>query len=80
MDNVTCAVHVVEPLEHLLGDLLDNMRGYAAVLVTLDQTEQILAEHLKHHTHVRAIRATVAKVVKKGNTVSTPGVLRVSGD
>ncbi len=42
-------LHVVEPEEDLLRDLLDERHGYALALMTADEPEQVLAEHLEHH-------------------------------
>ena len=69
MDDATTAVHVVEPKEDLLRDLLDEVHGDALVLVPLDETEQVLAKDLEHHADVRAVRALVPEVVEEGDDV-----------
>lgn len=56
-------MHVVEPEQHLLRNLLDDVHWDALILVTLNQPEQILAEHLKHHADMGSVRALMAEVV-----------------
>ena len=41
MYDAATAVHVVEPEEDLLRDLLDEVHGDALVLVSLDEAEEI---------------------------------------
>lgn len=63
MNDATAGVEVVQAEQHLLGDLAHNVFGDASVLITLDQAEQVLAEHLKHHAHVGAVGTFVSEVV-----------------
>lgn len=64
VDDVALLVEVVESEENLLGDLLDNVRGDAPMLVPLDEAQQVLAEDLKDHADVRTVRANVPKVIE----------------
>ena len=61
VDDTALAVEVVEAEEHLLCDLLDQGHGYAAVIPSLDQAQEILAQHLKDHADVDAVGALVVE-------------------
>lgn len=74
VDDATTAVHIIEPEEDLLRDLLDDVHWHALVLVALDQAEQVLAQHLENHANVRAVRALVSEVVEEGDDVGTTGM------
>ena len=45
-------VDVIQTQQDLLGNLLDDMWWDAAVLIPLDEAEQVLPEHLKDHADV----------------------------
>ena len=74
MNNPAIFVHVVEPKQYLLRDLLDEVHRDALVLVSLDQAEQVLAEHLEHHAYVRAVRAFVSEMVEEGDDMRATGM------
>ena len=69
MNNPAIFVHVVEPEQYLLRDLLDEVHGHALVLMALDEPEQVLAEDLEDHADVRPVRAFVSEVVEEGDDV-----------
>lgn len=52
MDNIALAVNVIETNEDLLGDALDDMQWDAAVLIALDEVEEVASKHLEHHANV----------------------------
>ena len=65
VNDAATAVHVVEAHKDLLCDLLDEVHGHALVLVALDESEQVLAEDLKHHADVRAVGSLDKKLVQE---------------
>ena len=69
VDDAATAVHVVESEEDLLRDLLDKVHGHALVLVSLDESEQVLAQDLEDHADVGAVRPLVSEVVEERNDV-----------
>ena len=60
-------MHVIQPQQNLLRNLLHEMHRYSLILVPFDETEEILAQHLKDHAHVDAIWAFVLEVIEKRN-------------
>ncbi len=80
MNDAALLVHVVEAEEHLFCDLLDDVRRHAAMLVSLDEAEQVLAEHLKDHANVRAVGALVSEMVEEGDAVAPARVTWVGRD
>lgn len=74
MYNATTAMHVIQPEQDLLRDLLDQSLRDAAALMALDEPEQVLAEDLEDHADVGAVRALVAEVVEEGDDVGAAGV------
>lgn len=79
VDDAALAVQVVQAQQHLLRDLLDQRHRDAAVVPALDEAQQVLPEHLKHHAHVRAVGALVLERVEQADDVLAPRVLRVGG-
>jgi hypothetical protein len=73
VNNVALLVEVVEPEEDLLGDLLDDVRRDASMLVAFDEAEQVLAQDFEHH-------ADVTEVVEQLDDVSTTGMVGIGGD
>lgn len=59
------AVHVIETEENLFGYLLDEVHGYAFVLMAFDKTEEVLAKYLEDHADVDAVGAFMAEMVKE---------------
>lgn len=80
VDDAALAVEVVEAEQDLLCDLLDEGHGDAAVVPPLDQTEQVLSEHLKHHADVDAIGALVVEGVEEADDMGAAGVVLVGVD
>ena len=74
MDDAAAAVHIIQPKQYLLRDLLHEVHRHALVLVALDEPEQILAQHLEHHADVRPVRALVPEVVQERDHVRPPRV------
>jgi hypothetical protein len=74
VNDAALAVDVVETEEDLLGDLLADVVGNAAVVVTLDQPEEVLTQHLENHADVVPVRPAMCEVVEEGNDVSSTGV------
>jgi hypothetical protein len=80
VNNVALLVEVVEPEEDLLGDLLDDVRRDASMLVAFDEAEQVLAQDFEHHADVRAVGTDVTEVVEQLDDVSTTGMVGIGGD
>lgn len=77
MDDAASGVEVVEAEEDLLGDLADDVLWHAAVLVALDEAEQVFAEHLEHHADVGAVGTVVSEVVEEGDDMAAAGVVGI---
>ena len=54
--------------------MLAEVHRHTLVLMTLDQAEEVLAEHLEHHAYVRAVRAFVSEMVEEGDDVRATGM------
>lgn len=80
VDDSALAVDIVEAEEDLLGDLLADVIGHAAVVIPLDQSEQVFSEHLKHHADVGPVRPPVRKVVEERDDVPSARMARVRLD
>lgn len=80
VDDAAFAVQVVQAQQHLLGDLLDQRHGDAAVVPALDEAQQVLAQHLEHHAHVGAVGALVLKRVQQADDVLAAGVVGIGLD
>ena len=65
VNNPATPVHVIEAEEDLLRDLLDQMHWNALVLMTLDQSEEILPEDLENHADMGAVRTFVSEMIEK---------------
>lgn len=59
VDDAALPVQVIQAEQNLLGDLLDKRHGDAAMIPPLDEAQQVLAQHLKHHAHVGSVGAFV---------------------
>lgn len=75
VDDAALPVEVVEAEQHLLCDLLHQGHADATVVPPLDEPQQVLAQHLKHHAHVCAVRASVLKRIKEADDVLAAGVI-----
>lgn len=64
VDDFANAVQVVEPEQRLVANLAHDGYRHSAVVVLLDQTEQVLAEHLERHHRVAAVRAVMEELVE----------------
>jgi len=71
MNDPATPMHVIQPQQDLLRDLLHEMHRHSLVLVSFDETEEILAENLKDHAHVDAIWAFVLEVIEKRDDMRT---------
>jgi len=80
VDDAALAVQVVQAEQHLLGDLLDQRHGDAAVVPALDQAQQVLTQHLEDHADVDAIGALVLERVEQADDVLAAGVVGVGLD
>lgn len=58
-------VQEVQSLAHLACHALDNADRDTVVVVTLDDGQQIAAQHLEDHAHVAAVRAHMVETVHK---------------
>ena len=74
MNHATTSVHVIQAQQHLLRDLPNQRHGDPFILVSLYQTEQILAENLEDHVGVNTIRAFMSKVIEEGDDERSAGV------
>lgn len=70
-------MQIVQPEQDLLRDLLDDMCRDSPMLVPLDQSQQVLPQHLEHHAHVRPVGSDVPKVIKQLHGVSSSRMVRV---
>jgi hypothetical protein len=69
MNDLALGVQVVETEQYLFGDLLDDVLGDTAVLIPLDQPEEVFAEHLEYHADVFSVRSLVFEVVDETDDV-----------
>lgn len=60
----------------MLCNLLDEVHRHTFVLVTPDQAEEVLAEHLKDHADMDAVGAAMAKMIEELDDMPTPWVTR----
>lgn len=74
MNDSALVVQVVETEKDLLGDLLDNVLRHTSMLISLDQAQEVLAEHLEDHAHVRSVGTGVTEVVDEADDVTSSGV------
>lgn len=80
VDDAALAVQVVQAEQDLLGNLLHEGDGDAAVVPALDQAQQVLAQHLEDHADVGAVGALVLEGVEEGDDVLAPGVVGLGLD
>lgn len=69
VDDAADPVHVIQTQQNLLRDLLDDRGRDALGLVPLDESQEVLAEHLEDHADVRSVGALVLEVVEEGDDV-----------
>jgi hypothetical protein len=60
-------VHIIEAQQNLLRDMFAEEHGDTLVLMSFDQTKEVLPKHLKNHTNMDAIGSFVSEVVKERN-------------
>ena len=70
LNHATTSVHVIQSQQHLLCDLPNQRHGDPFNLMSLYQTEQILAKNFEDHADVHAIRAFMSEVIEEGDDVS----------
>jgi hypothetical protein len=61
-------VEVVQPDEHLPGEVLDDWDGDPLVVIALDQGEDVVPQSLEDHAHVNTVRPAVLKMVVQPHT------------
>mmetsp|Transcript_39804 Transcript_39804/g.89145 ORF Transcript_39804/g.89145 Transcript_39804/m.89145 type:complete len:314 (+) Transcript_39804:563-1504(+) len=59
-----------EPLADLARDVLDDGQRHALVVVSLDEAQEVGAEHLEDHAHVLPVRALVDERILEGAAVA----------
>jgi len=67
VDDAAAPMHVVQTEEDLLADLAHEPNWDALGLVSLDETEEILAQDLEDHANVDTIWTFVLEVVEEGD-------------
>lgn len=80
VDDAALAVQVVEAKQDLFGDLLHQRHGDTAVVPSLNQAEQVLAQYLKDHADVGAVGALVLKRVEEAHDMLAAGMLGLGLD
>lgn len=63
MDYTATPVHIIEAQQNLLRDMFAEEHGDTLVLMSLDQTKEVLPEHLKNHTNMDTIGSFVSEVI-----------------
>lgn len=74
MNDTTTPMHIIQPQQNLLRDLLNQMHRHALILMSLDQPQQVLAEDFEDHADVAAIGPFMSEVVEEGDDVCAAGV------
>lgn len=74
MNDSAFIVQIVEAEQYLLGDLFDDMLRHTTMLVSFDQTEQILPKNLENHANVRTVGTGMFEVVHEADDVTPAGV------
>ena len=69
MNYTTTPVHIIEAEQNLFRNLLADAHGHTLVLMSLDQTKEILSKHLEDHANVGAVGALMPEMVKEGDYV-----------
>jgi hypothetical protein len=70
MNDPTAPMHIIQPEQHLLGDLPDQSSRHARGLVAFDEAEEVLPEDLEDHADVLAVRADMLEVVEEGDDMA----------
>lgn len=50
------------------------------MMISLDQTQQILSENFEDHADVRSIGTSMGEVVEEGNDMPSTGMIRIRFD
>ena len=74
MYDLLAAVKVVQTAQHVPAYSLDRAHGNPAVVVPLDERQEVIAENLEAHAHVRAVRALVLERVHQLDHLAGAGV------
>jgi len=69
MNDTATPVHIIETEQNLFRNLLADAHGHTLVLMPLDQTKEVLSEHLEDHANVGAVGALMPEMVKEGDYV-----------
>lgn len=67
-------MHIIEAEQNLLRDLLDEVHRHTFILVTPDEAEEVLAEHLKHHADMDTVGPAMAEMIKELDDMPPPWV------
>ena len=80
MDDATFAMEIIQSQQDLFGDLLHQGHGYPTMIPSLDQTEQILSQDLKHHADVHPVRSLVLERIQQADNVFLARVIGIRLD
>lgn len=58
-------MQVVECDQHLACECAHDWQRHAFVVVCLDECQQVVAEHLKHHAHMQPVGPRVLEAVQQ---------------
>ena len=64
-------MHVIEPQQNLLCNLLNEGHGHAFRLVSADEAEEVFAEDFENHADVGAVGPAMAKVVEESDDMAS---------
>ena len=67
MNHATTSVHPIQAQHYPICDLPNQGHGDPFILMSLYQTEQILAENLEDHAERNTIRAFMSGVIEEGD-------------
>ena len=76
VDDLLAAVEVVQTHQDVPADGLHRAQRDTAVIVPLDEREEVIAEHLEAHAHVRAVRSLVLERVHQPDHLARTRVRR----
>jgi hypothetical protein len=74
MNHATTSVHLIQAQQYPICDLPNQRHGDSFILMSLYQTEQILAENLEDHADMNTIRAFMSGVIEEGYDERSAGV------
>ncbi len=80
VDDATFAVQVIQPEQHLFGDLLHEGHGYPSMFPSLDEAQQVLPQDLKHHADVHAVGTLVLERIEQADHMFLARMIRIRLD